>query len=109
MAVSCRVDFDDERREEHVHAEALHTNEAAPMLALVSAEAVKRVAESRNMKTVSDQDSFPIDGNDGGAIAQDGGEGVVAHTDASCGDWSVRNESTLVGKHVIRGTSICND
>ena len=109
VAIGGCVDFEDEQRDEHVHPEALHANKTTPMLTLVSAEAVQRVAESRNMKTLPDQNAFPIHVDDGGARAQDGGEGVVSHTDSSSGDWPVRDEGALVREHVIRGAGIRDD
>ena len=89
MAIGGGVYLDDEQGEENVRTKALHTNEAAAILALVSTEAVKRVAKGWDVETVSDQDLFSVDGNNCGARAQDGCKGVVTHSDAAPGDRSI--------------------
>jgi hypothetical protein len=109
VTIGVRVNLDDERREKDKHAESIHTNVTASVLTLVGAEAVERVAQSRDVEAVSDKDEFSIDGYDGRTGAEDGGEGVVAHADtAACGGF-VGDEHRLVWEHVVSCTGVRNE
>ncbi len=45
VAVSCRVNLDNECQEEDVNALTIHPDEAAPSLMLMGTEAVERIPE----------------------------------------------------------------
>jgi hypothetical protein len=60
VAVGRGVNLDDKGGEENVHSEALHANEAAPILSLMCPEAVQWIAESWDVEAFPDEDSFAI-------------------------------------------------
>jgi hypothetical protein len=60
VAVGCRVHFDDEGRKEHMETQAVHSNEATSVLALMGTEAVQGISKVGNMETISDQNRFPF-------------------------------------------------
>jgi hypothetical protein len=63
----------------------VHPDVTKSMLTLMGMEAVQRVAQGGDMKTIANQNKFPVNGNDGGAGTKDWGEQVVAHADVAAG------------------------
>jgi hypothetical protein len=57
----------------------------ASMLTLVGAEAVQQVAQGRDVQTITNQNAFSIDRNDGRTGTKDRSERVVPHADAAAG------------------------
>ena len=75
----------------------------------MSAQAVQRLAERGDVKVVTDENVAPIQLDDGGSLAQDGGVGLVSHADAEVGYLLVGDEGLPIGYHVIRSPSVGND
>jgi hypothetical protein len=73
-AVSGSVDFNNEGREESIHAKLVHAQESTPVLLLMGAEAVERVSKCRNVEAVPDKNSLPVNGDDSRSDAKDWGE-----------------------------------
>ena len=74
MAVGCHVHFDDERRKEDVETQAVPSNEATSMLALMGAKAVQGISKVGNMETIPDQNLLLIQRDDGSTIPADWGK-----------------------------------
>ena len=55
VAIGTLVHFGGECSKEHVETQAVHSNEATSMLALMGAEAVQEISKVRNMETIPDQ------------------------------------------------------
>ncbi len=85
MAVCVCVNLDNKQWKENVNAKLMHPNMTTFVLTLVGAETVKRVAQCRYVEAISDQNKFPINGNDFSAGAEDWGKCVVPHTDTTAG------------------------
>jgi hypothetical protein len=64
VAVGGGVDFHDEGREEDIHAQVVHSNETAAELALMSTEAIERVAKRGHVKAIPDENTFAVQGDD---------------------------------------------
>jgi hypothetical protein len=62
------------------------------MLTLIGAEAVQRVAQGGDVKTIANQNKFPVNGNDDGAGTKDWGKRVVAHADTAASGGLVCDE-----------------
>ncbi len=85
MAVDGCIDFEDEGRNEHIHAHAIQTKKSAAfLLLLVGPKTVERILQCRHLKTVPDEKFLPIaiERYDGRPGTQNGCEQVVANADS---------------------------
>jgi hypothetical protein len=67
------------------HSSLKSAKETAPWLLEMCMETVEGHHKSRNMKHILDQYMLTIEGEDGGAMAQDRNKGVIAHADLQFG------------------------
>ncbi len=75
----------------------------------MGAEAVKRVAEGRDVEAVANENAPSIDGNDSRSGSQNGSERIVAHADTAPSDGSVGYERAFLREHMVGGTGVCDD
>jgi hypothetical protein len=97
VTVSCCVHFDDEHKKEHVETQAVHSNEATSVLALMVAEAAQGISTVGDMETIPDQNFLPIQWDDGETIPMDWSKWVIAHADLPTNDWVVWDKYWFVG------------
>jgi hypothetical protein len=72
----------------------------------VRSQAVERHHETRDVEGVSYKDTLTIEGNHHGAATQDWNEGIIAHAHLQVGDGFVRDEGSLIWKHVVGGSGV---
>jgi hypothetical protein len=65
--------------EKRHHAKAIHSNNNASPLTLVSSQTIPWVAEIRHIKVVADEELLPIKGYHSQAMTKNRSRGVVAH------------------------------
>ena len=56
------------------------------------------------MEAIRDENFLAVKGYDRGAVAEDGSERVVTHSDAPARDRIVRDERGLIREHVVGGS-----
>ena len=58
------------------------------------------------MEAIANKNLSAVEGYDRRAMAKDGGEGVVTHSDSPARDRIVRDECGLIREHVVGGASV---
>ena len=60
------------------------------------------------MEAIPDEDLLAIEGDDGRAVAKDGGKRVVTHPNTPARDRMVGNERRLIREHVVGSPGVSN-
>jgi hypothetical protein len=101
MTIDACVHREDELGEVDEKAGRLGSKEAAPALRHVSAQAIQRYRQARNVKDVPNEHPLAVETEDGGALSLHRYVRVIAHPNVEIRDGLVRDERRLVGDHMI--------
>ena len=104
MANRHRVHLHDKVRKEDVHAKTVHANETTTPLALMGPKTVQRVLQVRYVEAIPDEGLLAIEGDDGCAVAKDGGKRIVTHPNTPTQNRMVEKERQLIWEHVVSGS-----
>jgi hypothetical protein len=72
-------------REVNQHPIFISPNESTAALGEVGAKTVERDNKPWDMESISNKIFFPVEGNDGSALAKDRNQGFVAHANLEIG------------------------
>ncbi len=109
MTVRGHVDTENHTREVNVHTRVKAPHKAATTLTKVCAKAVERNPKGRDVKDITDQKTFTIQGDNGRAPPEDGSIRVVPHPNPKRSNRLVRDERRTVRKHMVSGTRVRHD
>ena len=107
MAISGGINIEDKVRKPHKDTpHFFRSHKPATSLFVMGTETVERVAELRDMENIPNEHRFAVEGDNGGAFAQDWGARLVAHAYPHVRDPVIGDESRTIRNHVVSGTSV---
>mmetsp|Transcript_13658 Transcript_13658/g.33071 ORF Transcript_13658/g.33071 Transcript_13658/m.33071 type:complete len:248 (+) Transcript_13658:3838-4581(+) len=107
VAIGGGINVEDKVRKPHKDTpHFFRSHKPTTSLFVMGTETVKRVAELRDMENIPNEHRFAVEGDNGGAFAQDWGARLVAHADPHVGDPVIRDEGRTIRDHVVSGTSV---
>ncbi len=106
VAVQGSIHCENKSREADKHPCLVCSIECTATLGEVRLQAVERHHKTRDMEGILYKDMLTVEGDHRGAATQDWNEGIIAHAHLQVGDGFVRDEGSLIWKHVVGGSGV---